>query len=154
LLELADLEFQRARRYQLPLSVLMLDIDNFKRVNDISGHAFGDQVLQGVAECCHQELHGVDVLGRYGGDEFAVILPETGLSAACQVAERLRKSIAQKGLDTKAGRVAVTVSLGVALLGDEDLAPEPLLDRAAPALYVAKQSRRNWAWSQPFDSQA
>ena len=143
LLELARHELQRARRYQLPMSVFMLDIDEFKRVNDTYGHAIGDQVLQGVAECCRQELRGVDVLGRYGGDEFAAVLPETGLPAACQVAERLRESIAQRALDTKAGQVTVTVSLGVAVLDDEHLAPETLLDHADQALYVAKQSGRN-----------
>jgi diguanylate cyclase (GGDEF)-like protein len=143
LLELARHELQRARRYRLPMSVFMLDIDEFKRVNDTYGHAIGDQVLQGVAECCRQELRGVDVLGRYGGDEFAAVLPETGLPAACQVAERLRKSIAQRPLDTKAGQVTVTVSLGVAVLDDEHLAPETLLDHADQALYVAKQSGRN-----------
>ena len=143
LLELARHELQRARRYRLPMSVFMLDIDEFKRVNDTYGHAIGDQVLQGVAECCRQELRGVDVLGRYGGDEFAAVLSETGLPAACQVAERLRKSIAQRALDTKAGQVTVTVSLGVAVLDDEHLAPETLLDHADQALYVAKQSGRN-----------
>ncbi len=148
LFELADREIQRARRYQLLLSVLMLDIDDFKRVNDTYGHAIGDQVLQGVAECCRKELRRVDVIGRYGGDEFAAVLPETGLPAACRVAERLRKSIAERVLDTKAGRVTVTVSLGVAVLDSEQLTPESLLDRADQALYVAKQNGRNQTWSQ------
>jgi diguanylate cyclase (GGDEF)-like protein len=148
LFELAGREFQRARRYQLPLSVMMVDIDEFKRVNDTYGHAAGDQVLQGVAECCRKELREVDVIGRYGGDEFVALLPETGLSAACQVAERLRKSIAERTLDTKAGRITVTVSLGVAVLDDEHLTPESLLDRADQALYVAKQNGRNRVWSQ------
>ena len=148
LFELAGHEFQRAHRYRLPLSVMMLDIDEFKRVNDTHGHAIGDQVLQGVAECCRKELREVDVIGRYGGDEFVALLPETGLSAACQVAERLRKSIAERALDTKAGRVTVTVSLGVAVLDDKHLTPEILLDRADKALYVAKQNGRNRVSSQ------
>jgi diguanylate cyclase (GGDEF)-like protein len=143
LFELAGREFQRARRYQLPLSVMMVDIDEFKRVNDTHGHAAGDQILQGVAECCRRELREVDVIGRYGGDEFVALLPETGLPAACQVAERLRKSIAEKTLDTKAGRISVTVSLGIAALGDEHLTPDSLLDRADQALYVAKRNGRN-----------
>ena len=148
LFELADREFQRARRYRLPLSVMMLDIDEFKRVNDTYGHAIGDQVLQGVAECCRKELRGVDVIGRYGGDEFVTMLPETGLPAACQVAERLRKRIAERVLDTRAGRVTVTVSLGVAILDDKHLTPETLFDGADQALYVAKKNGRNQAWSQ------
>ncbi len=143
LFELAGREFQRARRYQLPLSVIMLDIDEFKQVNDTYGHTIGDQVLQGVAECCRKELRGVDVIGRYGGDEFVAMLPETGLSAACQVAELLRKSIAERVLDTKAGRVTATVSLGVAVLDDRHLTPETLLDGADRALYAAKQNGRN-----------
>jgi diguanylate cyclase (GGDEF)-like protein len=149
LFELADRELQRSRRYRLPLSVVMVDIDEFKRVNDTYGHAIGDQVLQGVAESCRKELREVDVIGRYGGDEFVALLPETGLSAACQVAERLRKSIAERTLDTKAGRITVTVSLGIAVLDDEHLTPESLLDRADQALYVAKQNGRNRVWS-PF----
>ena len=148
LFELADREFQRARRYRLPLSVMMVDIDEFKRVNDTYGHATGDQVLQGVAECCRKELRGVDVIGRYGGDEFVALLPETGVPAACQVAERLRNRIAEWVLDAKAGRVTVTVSLGVAVLEDEHTTPEFLLDRADQALYVAKQKGRNRVWSQ------
>jgi diguanylate cyclase (GGDEF)-like protein len=148
LFERAGHEFQRARRYQFPLSVMMLDIDEFKRVNDTHGHAVGDQVLQGVSECCRKELREVDVIGRYGGDEFVALLPETGLSAACQVAERLRKSIAERTLDTKAGRITVTVSLGIAVLDDEHLTPESLLDRADQALYVAKQNGRNRVWTQ------
>ena len=148
LFELADRELQRSRRYRLPLSVVMVDIDEFKRVNDTYGHAIGDQVLQGVAESCRKELREVDVIGRYGGDEFVALLPETGLSAACQVAERLRKSIAERTLDTRAGRITVTVSLGIATLGDEHLTPESLLDRADQALYVAKRNGRNRVWSQ------
>ena len=148
LFELADREFQRARRYRIPLSIMMVDIDEFKRVNDTYGHAIGDQVLQGVAECCRKELRGVDVIGRYGGDEFVALLPETGLPAACQVAERLRRSIAERVLDTRAGRVAVTVSLGIAVMDDEHLTPETLIDRADKALYVAKQNGRNRVWSQ------
>jgi diguanylate cyclase (GGDEF)-like protein len=148
LFELAGRELQRARRYQLPLSVMMVDIDEFKRVNDTYGHAMGDQVLQGIAECCRKELREVDVIGRYGGDEFVALLPETGLSAACQVAERLRKSIAERMIDTKAGRITVTASLGIAVLDDEHPTPESLLDRADQALYVAKQNGRNRIWSQ------
>jgi diguanylate cyclase (GGDEF)-like protein len=148
LFELAGREFQRARRYQLPLSVMMVDIDEFKQVNDTHGHAIGDQVLQGVAECCRKELREVDVIARYGGDEFVALLPETGLSAACQVAERLRKNIAERTLDTKAGRITVTVSLGIAVLDDEHLTAESLIDRADQALYVAKKNGRNRVWSQ------
>jgi len=92
----AEAEVQRVCRYGRPLSAIMLDIDHFKRVNDTYGHTVGDRLLQEVAESCRQEVRKVDVVGRYGGDEFAILLPESDLAATRQVAERLRKAIAQK----------------------------------------------------------
>ena len=111
--ELAEHELQRARRYRRFLSAMMLDIDHFKQVNDTYGHAVGDHVLKEVADCCRQAMRKEDVLGRYGGDEFAIMLPESDLVTTCQVAERLRQSIAQKTIETEVGPVTVTVSLGV-----------------------------------------
>ena len=141
--ELADNELQRARRYRRFLSAIMLDIDHFKQVNDTHGHAVGDHVLKEVADCCSQAMRKEDVLGRYGGDEFAIMLPESNLVATCQVAERLRQRIAQKPIDTEVGPVTVTVSLGVSTLDDECSKPETLLANADQALYVAKRSGRN-----------
>jgi diguanylate cyclase (GGDEF)-like protein len=141
--ELADNELQRARRYRRFLSAIMLDIDHFKQVNDTHGHAVGDHVLKEVADCCRQTMRKEDVLGRYGGDEFAIMLPESNLVATCQVAERLRQRIAQKPIDTEVGPVTVTVSLGVSTLDDECSNPETLLANADQALYVAKRSGRN-----------
>ncbi len=141
--ELAEHELQSARRYQHPLSAMMLDIDRFKLVNDTYGHAGGDQVLQAIAECCRQVMRKVDVLGRLGGEEFAIIMPETDLAAACQVAERLRQSIAEKTFDTEAGPVRVTVSIGVSTLDDRYSKPEALVAGADQALYVAKRNGRN-----------
>jgi diguanylate cyclase (GGDEF)-like protein len=136
-------EVQRARRYQRSLSVIMLDIDYFKRVNDTYGHTVGDQILQGVAESCLKELRGVDVVGRYGGDEFVILLPENDLTAAAQVAERLRKSIAKRRLKTTRGSAKVTASMGVAAMDGKSPTLETLLTRADQALYVAKQKGRN-----------
>jgi diguanylate cyclase (GGDEF)-like protein len=136
-------EVQRARRYRRPLSAIMLDIDHFKQMNDTYGHTVGDQILQGVAESCRQELRGVDVVGRYGGDEFVILLPENDLASAEQVAERLRKSIAQRRFTTTKGSVKVTASLGVAALDGKSPTLETLLSRADQALYGAKQSGRN-----------
>jgi diguanylate cyclase (GGDEF)-like protein len=136
-------EVQRARRYQRPLSAIMLDIDHFKRVNDTYGHTVGDQILQGVAESCRQELRGVDVVGRYGGDEFVILLPENDLATAEQVAERLRKSIAQRQLNNTRGPATVTASLGVATIDGKSPTLETLLSRADQALYSAKQKGRN-----------
>ena len=142
-LELAEHELQRARRYRRFLSAIMLDIDHFKQVNDTYGHAAGDHVLKEVADCCRQVMRKEDVLGRYGGEEFVIMLPESNLSATCQVAERLRQSIAQKTIDTEVGPVMVTVSLGVITLGDECSTLETLLAGADQDLYLAKRSGRN-----------
>jgi len=136
-------EIKRACRYGRPLAVIMLDIDRFKRANDTYGHTVGDHILQGVAACCRQELRKVDIVGRYGGDEFVVLLPENDLAAARQVAERLRKRIAQRQLNTPKGPATVTASLGIAAVDCEDTTLEQLLSRADQALYAAKQSGRN-----------
>jgi diguanylate cyclase (GGDEF)-like protein len=136
-------EVQRARRYGRSLSAIMLDIDHFKQVNDTYGHTVGDQILQGVADSCRQELRGVDVVGRYGGDEFVILLPENDLTTAEQVAERLRKSIAQRRLNTTRGPATVTASLGVAAMDGKSPTLETLLSRADQALYGAKEKGRN-----------
>ena len=88
LLELCDLEFQRARRYQHPLSIVMTDVDRFKQVNDTYGHDIGDLVLKTVARSCREQLRNIDLIGRYGGDEFVILLIEFNLDAARGVAER------------------------------------------------------------------
>jgi len=143
LFELGRLEIERARRYKHPLSVIMLDIDYFKRVNDTYGHGVGDQVLHSLAQECLDSLREFDILGRYGGEEFAVILPETDCADACKTAERLRLRIEEKPFITTHGELSLTISLGVAELDDDipDLAI--LLDLADSALYIAKQSGRN-----------
>jgi diguanylate cyclase (GGDEF)-like protein len=141
--ELAEHELQRARRYRRSLSAIMLDIDHFKQVNDTYGHAVGDHVLKEVADSCRQAMRKEDVLGRYGGEEFVIMMPESNLVATCQVAERLRQSIAQKTIDTEVGPVMVTVSLGVITLDDECSTLETLLAGADQALYWAKRSGRN-----------
>jgi diguanylate cyclase (GGDEF)-like protein len=139
----AEAEVQRACRYQRPLSAVMMDIDHFKRVNDSYGHTIGDRLLQKVAESCRKELRKADVVGRYGGDEFAIMLPEIDLAAARRVAERLRKTIAQTQLKTPKGPARVTASLGVAAVDCDTILLEALLSRADKALYVAKRKGRN-----------
>jgi diguanylate cyclase (GGDEF)-like protein len=136
-------EVQRACRYGRALSAIMMDIDHFKRVNDTFGHTVGDQILQGVAESCRQELRRVDVVGRYGGDEFVILLPENDRAAAVQVAERLRKNIAHLHLNTAKGSAKVTASLGVATVDCNKPSLETLLSQADKALYVAKRRGRN-----------
>jgi diguanylate cyclase (GGDEF)-like protein len=139
----AEAEVRRACRYGRPLSAVMMDIDHFKRVNDSYGHTTGDRLLQKVAEGCRKELRQADVVGRYGGDEFAIMLPEIDLAAAKQVAERLRRTIAQTQLKTAKGPARVTASLGVAAVDCDNIRLEALLSRADKALYVAKRKGRN-----------
>ncbi|RKZ09084.1 hypothetical protein DRQ25_07465 [Candidatus Fermentibacteria bacterium] len=141
--ELAEQEIQGAHRYKRFISAIMLDVDNFKKINDTYGHTIGDQVLKDVAECCRQTMRKVDVLGRYGGEEFAVLLPESDLSAACRAAERLRQRIALNVIDTESGTVRVTASFGVATLGDDRSTLGALLIGADRALYAAKRNGRN-----------
>ncbi|MGB0386880.1 MAG: diguanylate cyclase [Ardenticatenaceae bacterium] len=136
-------EFERAQRYGQPISAIMLDIDHFKKVNDTYGHAVGDEVLRVVAQRCRQQTRDFDILGRYGGEEFAVILPQTELPAATQVAGRLRESVCKDPIKIKNGEVTVTISLGVARINDAIPTLDALLDQADAALFAAKEAGRN-----------
>jgi diguanylate cyclase (GGDEF)-like protein len=121
----------------------MLDIDHFKNVNDTYGHAVGDQVLVVLAERCHRNLRDVDVLARFGGEEFAILLAETDLQQAAQVAERLRAHVAKEPVETQHGLLRLTISLGVAAIDENCTNLGALLARADQALYAAKRSGRN-----------
>jgi len=141
---LGEDEIVRARRYRHPLSVLMIDIDHFKAVNDTHGHIVGDEVLAAIASRLLAGLRQSDIAGRYGGEEFAVVLPETDVAAATNiVAERLRDAVAAHPIDTVKGPLQLTISVGVAGV---DLDHENLLDalsRADVGLYAAKHAGRN-----------
>lgn len=141
--ELGRREVERARRFGRPLTAIMFDLDHFKRVNDTYGHATGNQVLAGLAQHCQHELREVDLLGRYGGEEFAVLLPESDLATARLVGERLRRRVEQAMLDTDRGPMRITISLGVAALDEECADLDDLLERADQALYAAKRAGRN-----------
>jgi len=132
-------EMDRARRYHRPLSIAMLDLDCFKSVNDELGHLMGDKILVAIARSVRQSLRAADTLGRWGGEEFLILCPETGLEGAVLVAERVR--LAVKGTVFESGR-AHTVSLGVAQLREGDSA-DALLQRADTALYEAKRAGRD-----------
>jgi diguanylate cyclase (GGDEF)-like protein len=143
-MHLAELELERAIRYGNDLSLFMLDMDLFKLINDRHGHKTGDLVLIKLAEVCRATLREVDVIGRVGGEEFAILLPETGGIAAADVAERLRCVLAEARVAQESGPpVQFTVSIGVSTLsaGDDNL--DVLLSRADKALYEAKESGRN-----------
>jgi diguanylate cyclase (GGDEF)-like protein len=139
----AQLEFQRALRYDLPLSAIMMDIDHFKRVNDTYGHAAGDRVLVAVAAVCMRGLRSMDLHARYGGEEFCFLLPETALKGALSLAERLRAAVAALHVDSDKGSFTLTASFGVAerLAGENAIAN--LLERSDQAMYEAKRGGRN-----------
>ncbi|MEI7990546.1 MAG: GGDEF domain-containing protein, partial [Chloroflexota bacterium] len=140
---MAENELERALRYEKPLIVMMLDFDHFKSVNDTYGHRVGDQTLQAVAKLCTHELRKMDIIGRYGGDEFAIILPETEKEEGFEVADRLRRSVAETPILCHRGSIHITISIGLANLTKESPSIELLLDLADQALYNAKQAGRN-----------
>ncbi len=135
-------ELDRARRYHRPFSAAMIDIDLFKRVNDAHGHAVGDEILRGVVRVAGDLLRGSDLIGRWGGEEFVVLLPETDINAASRVLERVRVALAEKPQRSGELEIPVTISIGVAeWTGIESLAS--LVERADTACYAAKHAGRN-----------
>lgn len=141
--EALDSELERARRYQRPLAFLLLDADRFKHINDDYGHVAGDEVLRAIARCCQESIRSNDILGRLGGEEFALGLPETDSTAALSVAEKVRQRIAAAAIATPAGILTVTVSIGVAVLDASIRDFTELFSRADEALYLAKGNGRN-----------
>jgi diguanylate cyclase (GGDEF)-like protein len=135
-------ELDRARRYDRPLTVAMIDVDHFKQVNDAHGHAVGDEVLRAVVRGTQALLRGSDLLGRWGGEEFVVVLPETALGAAQLVLDRVRAALETTPTLVGDLRVSVTVSIGIAeWTGIESL--QSLVERADQACYAAKRAGRN-----------
>jgi diguanylate cyclase (GGDEF)-like protein/PAS domain S-box-containing protein len=148
--QLGEREFEGSLRFNRPLAALMFDIDHFKRVNDTHGHPAGDEVLRLLADCFRHNTRGIDVAGRYGGEEFALLMPETLLPGAVQIAERLRHSIADLSVpirpangDSSTVDIHITVSIGVAALLPDVPSLTVLLERTDQALYRAKNSGRN-----------
>lgn len=142
-LYLFEREFHRAQRFKHPLTLIMMDIDQFKQVNDTFGHIVGDQVLQAVAERCKKQLRDIDLIGRYGGDELLILLVETDSDCGLKVAERIRQFVAGVPVDTERGALNITVSMGIATLNKECPNMTVLLDRADNAMYVAKKAGKN-----------
>jgi len=142
--EFLSLEVLRAVRYRTPLAVLLLDLDHFKRVNDSHGHRVGDSVLQVVADTLRATLRATDLPGRYGGEEFLVVLPQTDLEGARALAERVRVAIEETRIDVgAAAAISVTISIGLAALDPGAQSAEQLVERADAALYDAKDAGRN-----------
>lgn len=145
-LESAEREFLRSRRYGGEMSILMLDLDHFKSVNDKYGHQVGDETLKTLVQVCKGFMREVDVIGRLGGEEFAILLPETGSERALEVAERLCQAVATAEVPIdNAAPLHFTTSIGVAVLTAEDPRVDTIINRADRALYKAKNAGRNKA---------
>jgi diguanylate cyclase (GGDEF)-like protein len=138
LMEQLGREFSRARRYRRPLSLLYLDMDGFKTINDHFGHLFGDEVLTGAGRSMKAVLRSTDLLARIGGDEFVVLLPETGIEGAHNVTAKLRKALAAYGQQLGPAVPALSFCAGVSQLRQEDATIDDILSRADEAQYLAK----------------
>lgn len=143
LFEVGQLEFERAKRYDGRLAVLMIDLDYFKHVNDTHGHIVGDEVLRTLAASFQDVLRKVDLVARYGGEEFAFILPETGMQESLLLAERIRARVELIRFEVGQSMLTMTVSIGVAERHHQDAGIETLFVRADEALYRAKNAGRN-----------
>ncbi|GAA6623171.1 diguanylate cyclase [Scytonema sp. NUACC26] len=139
----AEMEFQRAQRYQQAFSIFMIDIDRFKRINDSYGHTVGDAVLQALVPTVTSSLRKIDSFGRFGGEEFLLLLPETDLDTAITIAERIRKNIEKLIISYHEKMISITVSIGVSSYKLEDSTVELIIQRADAALYQAKNQGRN-----------
>ncbi|MFP3853501.1 MAG: GGDEF domain-containing protein [Anaerolineales bacterium] len=150
-LELSHLELQQSRHFGHPLSLLIFDIDYFKRVNDEFGHPVGDEVLRAVTRVCRRCIRVTDLLGRYGGDEFVVLFPETSMESVRFVAERLRREVEGLLVRAKGSEIRCTISIGISGLepGMKDV--DEMIEAADEALYAAKKAGRNSLW---WESQA
>ena len=142
-MERAESEFLRSQRYRRELSVFLIDADHFKAINDSQGHEAGDHVLRALAATCREGLRQLDVIGRYGGEELVVLLPETSAAVAQETAERLRRSVEQLRIPGAAGDIQLTVSIGVATAGPHTESVAALINQADRALYEAKRGGRN-----------
>jgi diguanylate cyclase (GGDEF)-like protein len=140
---IADRLFGQAVRYSRPASVLMIDSDNLKKVNDRHGHETGNRLLKMVAKCIESELRHTDVLARFGGDEFVALLPETSAEKANEVAQRISKAVATSPLEFEGRRVETSVSIGLACYPQDGRSIDAVMARADRAMYVAKEQGRN-----------
>jgi diguanylate cyclase (GGDEF)-like protein len=143
ILRLAEIEFERARRFKHPLSLLILDLDDLKQLNDSQGHLVGDCALKSVAENSRIHLREIDSFGRFGGDEFIILLIETGLEGGRAAAERIRKTITDSPVNTPQGTITIGVSIGIASNNDKISSVEEMINQADIALLKAKKAGKN-----------
>ncbi len=141
-------EIKRARRYGHPLSLIMCDIDHFKRINDSYGHHAGDITLKAFVGYLKQSIRGnVDWVARYGGEEFLIVLPETGLECACRAAERIRHSVSEMAVNIEGKEISITASFGLSSFNpseyNEKISPESMIEEADKFMYQAKRKGRN-----------
>lgn len=137
-------EFQQSKRYNKQISLMIVDLDYFKKIDDTYGHAAGDYVLKEFANICSRVIRQTDIMCRYGGEEFAVMMPNTDLANALTLAERMRKTIDEAIFEYKAFHIHLTVSIGLVsfpLVDAND--PQELLVKADEFLYLAKEKGRN-----------
>jgi diguanylate cyclase (GGDEF)-like protein len=144
LLKEASIEFERAKRYHLPLSIIMLDLDNLKRINDQFGHITGDKAIQAFSTTCQNALRSSDTIGRFGGDEFVVVLPHTEVKRAISIVKRLEAELEKTQIDTDQGPLRLSASFGVTSLNENtDTSFEEMIKRADKALYLAKSNPKS-----------
>lgn len=142
-IERAEAEIARGKRYESPVSMLTLDIDHFKKINDTHGHPVGDEVLKALVDICQHTLRTTDIFARMGGEEFSAILPETDIEDAGKTAERLRRAVERSKVITDGGTITYTISIGLSQAHDNEESLPDLMRRADDALYRAKESGRN-----------
>jgi diguanylate cyclase (GGDEF)-like protein len=142
-MERFDQELERSKKFKYPFSFLMVDIDHFKKFNDRYGHLVGDAILRGVSERIKENIRQVDLIGRYGGEEFSVILTETDKDGAFLAAERIRRAVEEEYINIYDESLNVSVSIGIAVFPEHASRTESLIEKADQALYQAKQTGRN-----------
>jgi len=151
-IEFMNHEFERSRRYNNPLSLLIFDLDNFKNINDTYGHQMGDETLIVFANTVMKNLRSVDFFARFGGEEFVVLLPQTSMKMARHLAERICRLVNQLRIPSKQGEISFSTSVGVAALQSTDTKPEEIIHRADKSLYYAKSHGRNQVGSAELEA--
>ncbi|PKG82466.1 diguanylate cyclase [Colwellia sp. 75C3] len=143
LFERANMEFSRAIRNKSKLTLLLLDCDLFKKVNDEFGHLFGDEVLTHICKICDQEIRDIDFLARYGGEEFIIVLPNCDIAGGIETANRIQHSLAKHCLSMDGKAISVTLSIGICMLNEQHKSLDELINDADKAMYLAKENGRN-----------